>query len=162
MRIKWDVCKASNPMPGTWSVSINTSFQFPSLASFVSLSTAYVFIVHSSQIPGPLAHQMFQAFRGNKLEGTPRAVGSLVSQRLMQTTYCCLQQPPCEESSCQTKGQETGLHLYLLPFASSTEGSHRPPGDAWERFQCFRWQISPCSLTQIRADPEPVHALCHQ
>lgn len=70
---------------------MNVSFYLPLPGLLhASLSIAHVLILHSSQIPGPLAYLMFQAFRGNKLEGAPRAVGSLASQPLRQTTYCCL------------------------------------------------------------------------
>ena len=82
---------------------------------------------------------MFQAFRGNKLEETPRAVKSLTSQLLKQTTYCCLKQPPREGNSCQTQGQGTEASICtptLLPLC--TEGSRGPAGDARRRFQCFR------------------------
>ena len=147
--------------PSNWTITTTTNTNFY-LSLFcllrAGLSAAYVLIVHSSQIPGPQAHQMFQVFRGNKLEETPRAVRSLTSQLLKQTTYCCLKQPSREGNSCQTQGQGTEASICtstLLPLC--TEGSRSPAGDARRRFQCFRWQISLCSLTQIRPDSEPAH-----
>lgn len=142
MRIKWDDCKASSTTNGIQSGSINTSFSL-SFLGLLSLSRAHVLIVYSSQIPGPPAHRMFQAFRGNKLEGTPRVVRSLTSQPLKQTTYCCLKQPSHEKSSCQTKGQGTGLHLHLHPLAAPHRGQPGSPKRHQEEFPVFQMTDQP-------------------
>ena len=152
--------------PSNWTITTATNTNFYlSLFCLLSagLSAAYVLIVHSSQIPGPQAHQMFQAFRGNKLEETPRAVKSLTSQLLKQTTYCCLKQPPREGNSCQTQGQGTEASICTPPSCLCAQRAaavpqETPGGDfsvSDDRSACALWpRLDPTQNQPIR--------LCHQ